>query len=123
MFRFVPMGQGTFNSFNPVLGSTPALPFSTGGTGAMGVALHLNADIEADADGDDFGDETQDDCVGSAGPDDGCPVPIVPITTPVTPLTTPATPQTPAKPKRCKKPKKGKKAAAPYAKKCAKKKK
>jgi hypothetical protein len=34
--------------------------------------LFLNADIEPDADGDGFGDETQDDCPEGAGPRNGC---------------------------------------------------
>lgn len=33
------------------------------------------ADIEADADGDGFGDETQDACVGQAGAQNGCAAP------------------------------------------------
>ena len=35
----------------------------------------LNADVEPDADADGFGDETQDQCLGQAGPDNGCPAP------------------------------------------------
>ena len=61
--------------------------------------------IQADADGDGFGDETQDLCVGTAGTDGGCaPIPAR---------------ATPAKAKKCKK-KKKKKRAVP-AKKCKKK--
>lgn len=35
----------------------------------------FNADVEADADNDGFGDETQDKCVGVPGPNAGCPPP------------------------------------------------
>jgi hypothetical protein len=35
----------------------------------------VNADIESDADGDGFGDETQDQCLGQPGPVNGCPEP------------------------------------------------
>jgi len=34
-----------------------------------------NATVEPDADGDGWGDETQDLCAGSAGPASGCPLP------------------------------------------------
>lgn len=36
---------------------------------------NVSASLEADADGDGFGDETQDNCLGSAGPLNGCPRP------------------------------------------------
>ncbi|HYI35687.1 MAG TPA: hypothetical protein VEX39_03730 [Thermoleophilaceae bacterium] len=35
--------------------------------------MNLEATIEVDADGDGFGDETQDRCLGSGGPSGGCP--------------------------------------------------
>ena len=35
--------------------------------------LNLAATVEADADRDGFGDETQDQCRGSSGPNNGCP--------------------------------------------------
>lgn len=37
-----------------------------------GLELLMNATIEPDADGDGFGDETQDGCAGTAGADGGC---------------------------------------------------
>jgi hypothetical protein len=36
---------------------------------------NVSASLEADADGDGFGDETQDNCLGAAGPLNGCPRP------------------------------------------------
>ncbi len=52
--------------------------------------LELQATIEPDADGDGFGDETQDDCIGTAGTDHGCapaviPDPEPPVQIPVVP--------------------------------------
>jgi hypothetical protein len=38
------------------------------------VQLDISARLEADADSDGFGDETQDQCLGFTGPTDGCPV-------------------------------------------------
>lgn len=55
-------------------------------------AFPLTAVLEADVDGDGFGDETQDPCPGVAGPS-GCPLPLSP-TTPGT--TVPAAPAAPA---------------------------
>ena len=64
---------------------------------------NVSATLEPDADADGFGDESQDNCVGSGGPQAGCPLP------PVVP------PQQPAGPKKKKKKKckKGKKRTAP----------
>jgi hypothetical protein len=42
-------------------------------TGPSDYQLDLSATLEADADGDAFGDETQDGCVGQAGATNGCP--------------------------------------------------
>ena len=42
---------------------------------AANVQLDVSARLEADADLDDFGDETQDQCPGTAGPQNGCPAP------------------------------------------------
>jgi len=44
---------------------------------ADGITMLLNADIEADADHDGFGDETQDACPGVSGSSNGC-VPVQP---------------------------------------------
>ena len=41
------------------------------------ITLLINADVEPDTDGDAFGDETQDKCVGAGGAQDGCPPPAV----------------------------------------------
>jgi hypothetical protein len=38
--------------------------------------LDVSAILEPDGDGDGFGDETQDQCVGSPGPNNGCPDPV-----------------------------------------------
>jgi hypothetical protein len=53
---------------DPPPGSTVPMSFTTG-------RLDLSAVVEADADGDAFGDETQDQCPGQAGPVNGCPMP------------------------------------------------
>jgi hypothetical protein len=43
--------------------------------GSSDTAVLFNADVEADADHDGFGDETQDSCPGVPGPQAGCPIP------------------------------------------------
>jgi hypothetical protein len=51
--------------------------------------VNIAAVVEPDADGDGFGDETQDKCIGVGGPDNGCPVPPVavpPAPEPLVPL-------------------------------------
>jgi hypothetical protein len=45
----------------------PTSPFSN-------ELINVQATVEADADRDGFGDETQDACPASAGPNRGCPV-------------------------------------------------
>jgi hypothetical protein len=40
--------------------------------------LNVTARLEADADADGYGDETQDACPGSTGPSNGCPYPAPP---------------------------------------------
>jgi hypothetical protein len=50
---------------------------TTFGSSHPGQALDLAAVLEPDADGDGFGDETQDNCPGTAGPLNGCPPPTV----------------------------------------------
>lgn len=52
------LSPGTTAAFNPP---------------AAGVQLDLAASLEPDAEGDGFGDETQDRCLGVLGPMDGCP--------------------------------------------------
>lgn len=49
--------------------------------GSSDTAVLFNADVEADADHDGFGDETQDSCPGVAGPQAGCPIPTAQTTT------------------------------------------
>jgi hypothetical protein len=81
-----------FAHFNPALadGETraPTQP-------NPGQALLYNADLEPDADGDGFGDETQDQCLGTAGSQNGCAAASVPVA-----------PLAPAKKKKCRKHKK-----------------
>lgn len=68
--------------------------------------LNIAATMEPDTDGDGFGDESQDNCKGAKGANDGCPAGKGPDTT---------------APKKCKKKKgKGKKSAAAAKKKCGK---
>src|SRR4051794_9384893 len=58
-------------TFNPAPADAAATPTST----AIGRELLLNADIEHDADGDGFGDETQDNCpqIANDQADNPCP--------------------------------------------------
>jgi hypothetical protein len=81
------------------------LTFSPGNCGAND--LMAEGTVEADADGDGFGDETQDPCPSVAGPQNGCPVPVASIPVPTTT-------------KKCKKHKKHRRTAL-IAKKCKKK--
>jgi hypothetical protein len=63
----------------------PELPEGGSGTAPTivnaGAEVFFNADVEADADRDGFGDETQDRCLGVFGTLDGCdvtpPVPVI----------------------------------------------
>ena len=70
---------GTTATFNPPVGN---------------VQLDVLARLEADADQDAFGDETQDQCPGTAGPQNGCPA---------TPVASTPTGQRAAALKKCKK--------------------
>jgi hypothetical protein len=58
-------------------------------------AVNLSAELEPDADGDGYGDETQDLCPTDAARQDACPTipptPTPPATTSTPPVTTPAT--------------------------------
>jgi hypothetical protein len=58
---------------DPAPGETQNLNMST-----MGERINVSATLEPDADGDGFGDETQDQCPGEAGTQNGC----VPDTSP-----------------------------------------
>jgi hypothetical protein len=60
-------GYHTFSG-DPPQGSP--MPFSGPFTG---IQVDVSAAVEPDADNDGFGDETQDQCPGSAGPNNGCP--------------------------------------------------
>lgn len=48
--------------------------------------VNIAAVVEPDADGDGFGDETQDKCIGANGPDNGCPVAVPSPPEPLVPL-------------------------------------
>ena len=63
----------TFRYWNPVLadGGSPRLPTNTQTPQQYETAIQ--ATIEPDADHDTFGDESQDQCLGQAGPNNGCP--------------------------------------------------
>jgi hypothetical protein len=56
---------GTTDVWQPVLGTASRVPELPG----QAFEVALNADIEPDADGDVYGDETQDNCVGNSNPD------------------------------------------------------
>jgi hypothetical protein len=67
---FTNFGSGlTMDRWSPPLqdGAAPTAASSNS------FGLLVNADIEADADHDGFGDETQDKCIGTSGPFNGCP--------------------------------------------------
>jgi hypothetical protein len=78
---FIPSGNtqgctydGVQNPNEVAAGPTTGAP---GGTfndldGSSQKFLNLSASLEGDADGDGFGDETQDKCPGQAGPNGGC---------------------------------------------------
>jgi hypothetical protein len=59
---------------------------------------NVAAVLEADADADGFGDETQDACLGQAGPASGCPTPPANPPQPQPPPPQPAPPGPPAPP-------------------------
>lgn len=69
---FTSSGGDAFFSFagpEPATGADQTFPDANG----PGLRLDLSATVELDADHDTFGDETQDKCVGTAGPTNGCP--------------------------------------------------
>ena len=63
-----PAGSGG-EDWVPPLANGETRTASDGGVGEFS----YNADVETDADHDVFGDETQDECVGTAGTFNGCP--------------------------------------------------
>jgi hypothetical protein len=79
-----PNEVGTYIGWNaPALadGGMPRLYNNSDST----LEILLNATIEPDADHDGFGDETQDQCVGVAGANNGCPPASTPLGSPGTP--------------------------------------
>jgi hypothetical protein len=102
----------------PAVGEPDAPPGSTTlyGPNFPQIRSNVAALLEADADGDGFGDETQDSCLGVSGPQNGCPASSGPG--PQKPVTKPK------KKKKCKKKGKHGTVATPsggLAKKCKKK--
>ena len=67
----------TYPNFNPRLPDSGAFTPFVGPSG-VDAELVLNADIEADADKDGFGDETQDQCPTDASTQGPCPPPATP---------------------------------------------
>lgn len=102
------VAEGSILGWQPVLadGSAP----TASNSGDPDYEILVNADVEPDADGDGFGDETQDACPAAAGTAGGCPVPTI-----ANPVPAP----TKAKSK-CKNAKKKSAAAAKKKKKCKK---
>ena len=74
--------------------------YNVAGCGPGSFEVLVQGTVEPDADDDGFGDETQDQCVGVAGPVNGCPAPIVPAPSPVA---TPVVGPTSAAAKKCRK--------------------
>jgi hypothetical protein len=98
---------GTATAIGALGNFTPNLP-------SNGWIVDISATLEPDVDKDGFGDESQDQCLGQAGTNNGCPVPSPPAVSP--PAAPPSQPVTkkkckkhkhhsafPAKKKRCKK--------------------
>ncbi len=61
----------------PVIGGPPVVPASGQ---VLGERIPMEAKLEADADKDNFGDETQDQCPTDAATQGPCPVPPIPDT-------------------------------------------
>jgi hypothetical protein len=99
------------NVARSLTGSEPGASFTVGGAATGNTLINATATIEPDADGDTFGDETQDQCPTNAAVQATCPVAQTPA-----PLVT-----APRAKKKCKK-KRAKKGAV-AAKKCKKKRK
>jgi hypothetical protein len=67
---------GTLDSldiFRDFAGEPPLNSSSTWSADQGGVRMNLAATVEPDTDRDTFGDETQDNCLGTAGQFNGCP--------------------------------------------------
>jgi hypothetical protein len=69
--------QGMPSSTDPSAGTN--VTFSDDGLEEL---VNIAAVVEPDADGDGFGDETQDQCPGVAGSNNGCPPPRPPVVVP-----------------------------------------
>jgi hypothetical protein len=67
MFSF----QSTMSGFDPPAGSQVTFDDQLGQE-----LVNIAAIVEPDADGDGYGDETQDQCPGVAGANNGCPPPV-----------------------------------------------
>ena len=72
--------------YSPTMGFDPPIGSSVTFVNADQPALvNIAAVVEPDADGDGFGDESQDKCVGVAGATNGCPPPAPPVVVPPPP--------------------------------------
>ena len=67
-------------TFNPPVGTSVAFNDDT-----LEQLVNIAAVVEPDADGDGFGDESQDKCPGVAGANNGCPPPAPPVVVPPPP--------------------------------------
>src|SRR5262245_13520566 len=72
-------GGGAVTVFAPAI---PDGALGGAGTAVSGAELLLSADVEPDADGDGFGDETQDNCPSIANDQTSNPCPSTPATPP-----------------------------------------
>jgi len=75
------MTGATTDTWSPPLADGATLAPSTGTNNDY--ELMPQATLEPDADNDGWGDETQDKCKASAGPNEGCPAPTPPAGPPV----------------------------------------
>ncbi|HEX6229462.1 MAG TPA: hypothetical protein VFZ41_08400 [Solirubrobacterales bacterium] len=68
-------GPWAYGNFSPAPadGVTATASVFTPTMGSATQYLAFNAEVEPDADGDRFGDETQDRCLGTGGTEQGCP--------------------------------------------------
>ncbi len=82
------LGYAPSMGFDPAVGSN--VTFANADQQAL---VNIAAVVEPDADGDGFGDETQDKCLGAAGSSNGCPPPAPPVVVP--PPTEPLVPLAP----------------------------
>jgi hypothetical protein len=85
--RWYPYGGATVGNWSPALADGG--PFRATSFDDPGYSLMINADIEADADHDGYGDETQDGCPADAGTQAPCPADAPPSSTPAADKTPP----------------------------------